>query len=45
MTYNLMKKFLGPAPVYATLGNHDTYVQFQMIPYAMGGPLGSQFNW
>ncbi|KAF9222290.1 hypothetical protein BS17DRAFT_755972 [Gyrodon lividus] len=45
MVYDLLKKFLGPAPVYATLGNHDTYVQFQMIPYAMGGYLGSQFNW
>ncbi|OAX38504.1 sphingomyelin phosphodiesterase, partial [Rhizopogon vinicolor AM-OR11-026] len=45
MIYNLLKKYLGPAPVYATLGNHDTYMQFQMIPYAMGGPLGSQFNW
>ncbi|KAF9236005.1 sphingomyelin phosphodiesterase [Melanogaster broomeanus] len=45
MVYNLLKKFLGPAPVYATVGNHDTYVQFQMIPYAMGGYLGKQFNW
>ncbi|KAI6111616.1 sphingomyelin phosphodiesterase [Pisolithus croceorrhizus] len=34
-----------PAPVYATLGNHDTYMQFQMIPYYLGGPLGNQFNW
>ncbi|KIJ63465.1 hypothetical protein HYDPIDRAFT_188300 [Hydnomerulius pinastri MD-312] len=45
MVYNLLKKFLGPAPVYATVGNHDTYIQFQMIPYALGGYLGSQFNW
>ncbi|KAF8434337.1 sphingomyelin phosphodiesterase [Boletus edulis BED1] len=44
--YNLLKQFLGPAPVYATLGNHDTYIQFQMIPYALGGfVLGNQFNW
>lgn len=24
--YNLLKQYLGTAPVYATLGNHDTYV-------------------
>ncbi|KAH0828939.1 sphingomyelin phosphodiesterase [Lanmaoa asiatica] len=46
MVYNLLKQHLGPAPVYATLGNHDTYMQFQMIPYALGGfVLGNQFNW
>ncbi|KAG9308172.1 sphingomyelin phosphodiesterase [Chiua virens] len=44
--YNLLKEYLGPAPVYATLGNHDTYMQFQMIPYYLGGfILGDQFNW
>ncbi|KIJ13539.1 hypothetical protein PAXINDRAFT_13661 [Paxillus involutus ATCC 200175] len=44
MVYNLLKEYLGPAPVYATLGNHDTYVN--AIPYALGGyTLGSQFNW
>ena len=26
MVYNLLKRYLGPAPVYSTLGNHDTYV-------------------
>ncbi|KIJ63471.1 hypothetical protein HYDPIDRAFT_175880 [Hydnomerulius pinastri MD-312] len=46
MVYDLLKKYLGPSPVYATLGNHDTYIQFQMIPYALGGyVLGNQFNW
>ncbi|KAF9222287.1 sphingomyelin phosphodiesterase [Gyrodon lividus] len=46
IVYNLLKEYLGPAPVYATLGNHDTYMQFQMIPYALGGyTLGNQFNW
>ncbi|KAG0703316.1 sphingomyelin phosphodiesterase [Suillus ampliporus] len=45
LSYNLLKKYVGPAPVYATVGNHDTYMQFQMIPYTMGGPLGTQFNW
>ncbi|KAH7883413.1 sphingomyelin phosphodiesterase [Phlebopus sp. FC_14] len=46
IVYDLLRKNLGPAPVYATLGNHDTYVQFQMIPYALGGyRLGNQFNW
>ncbi|KAG1817992.1 sphingomyelin phosphodiesterase [Suillus subaureus] len=43
--YGLLRKFVGPAPVYATIGNHDTYMQFQMIPYTTGGPLGMQFNW
>lgn len=45
VVYDLLKKYVGPAPVYATLGNHDTYVQHQMIPYYTGGPLGQQFNW
>lgn len=45
VVYDLLKKYAGPAPVYATLGNHDTYMQFQMIPYHAGGPLGQQFNW
>ncbi|KAI6009217.1 sphingomyelin phosphodiesterase [Pisolithus marmoratus] len=26
VVYDLLKKYVGPAPVYATLGNHDTYV-------------------
>jgi hypothetical protein len=43
--YDLLKRYVGPAPVYATIGNHDTYMQFQMIPYTMGGALGAQFNW
>jgi sphingomyelin phosphodiesterase len=45
LAYNLLKEYVGPAPVYPTIGNHDTYMQFQMIPYTMGGPLGTQFNW
>lgn len=45
VVYGLLKKYVGPAPVYATLGNHDTYMQHQMIPYYLGGPLGGQFNW
>ncbi|KAI6108786.1 sphingomyelin phosphodiesterase [Pisolithus croceorrhizus] len=45
VVYDLLKKYVGPPPVYATLGNHDTYMQFQMIPYYLGGPLGNQFNW
>ncbi|KAN0081682.1 hypothetical protein V8E55_009306 [Tylopilus felleus] len=32
IVYNLLKKSLGPAPIYVTVGNHDTYIQFQMIP-------------
>ncbi|KAL4062711.1 Metallo-dependent phosphatase-like protein [Scleroderma yunnanense] len=45
VVYDLLKKYVGPAPVYATLGNHDTYMQHQMIPYYTGGVLGQQFNW
>ncbi|KAG9308177.1 sphingomyelin phosphodiesterase [Chiua virens] len=26
IVYNLLKKYFGPPPVYATVGNHDTYV-------------------
>ncbi|KAG2030028.1 hypothetical protein BDR03DRAFT_936749 [Suillus americanus] len=43
--HDLLKRYVGPTPVYATIGNHDTYMQFQMIPYTMGGALGVQFNW
>lgn len=45
VAYDFLRKYVGPAPVYASLGNHDTYMQFQMIPYTSGGPLGMQFNW
>ncbi|KAH7917911.1 sphingomyelin phosphodiesterase [Leucogyrophana mollusca] len=43
--YEMFKRFLGPAPVYATVGNHDTYNQFQMSPYSIGGYLKAQYNW
>lgn len=36
--YNLLKKFLGPAPIYATVGNHDTYVRHAIsftAPYVL----------
>ena len=26
IVYNLLKKSPGPAPIYVTVGNHDTYV-------------------
>ncbi|KIK93120.1 hypothetical protein PAXRUDRAFT_26450 [Paxillus rubicundulus Ve08.2h10] len=48
MVYKLLKEYLGPVPVYATLGNHDIYMRFQIIsiPYALSGyTLRSQFNW
>ncbi|EIW79572.1 sphingomyelin phosphodiesterase [Coniophora puteana RWD-64-598 SS2] len=43
--YDVLKKYVGPAPVYATLGNHDIYDQFQSAPYSMGGALATQYNW
>lgn len=33
IVYNLLKKYLGPAPVYATVGNHDTYVGHAATPF------------
>ncbi|KAG9316863.1 sphingomyelin phosphodiesterase [Chiua virens] len=43
--YNALKQYVGPAPVYATVGNHDTYMEYMMMPYQVGGYLGGQFNW
>ncbi|EIW86935.1 sphingomyelin phosphodiesterase [Coniophora puteana RWD-64-598 SS2] len=43
--YDILKKYFGPAPIYATLGNHDIYDQFQTAPYSMGGDLATQYNW
>ncbi|KAH7914741.1 Metallo-dependent phosphatase-like protein [Hygrophoropsis aurantiaca] len=43
--YDLFKRLLGPGPVYATLGNHDSYNQDLAAPYAMEGELGKQFDW
>ncbi|KAF8495085.1 sphingomyelin phosphodiesterase [Gautieria morchelliformis] len=43
--YDLYRNFLGSGPVYAALGNHDSYNQAQDAPHALGGQLASQFSW
>lgn len=45
LLFNLFKKVLGSGPVYAVLGNHDSYNQAQDAPHAIGGPLADQFSW
>ncbi|KAI8981242.1 sphingomyelin phosphodiesterase [Trametes punicea] len=43
--YDLLKKMLGGGPVYAALGNHDSYNQAQDAPQSLGGQLAQQFSW
>ncbi|KAL7285228.1 hypothetical protein ACG7TL_000322 [Trametes sanguinea] len=43
--YDLLKRMLGTGPVYAALGNHDTYNQAQDAPHALNGQLAQQFSW
>ncbi|KAL4241709.1 Sphingomyelin phosphodiesterase [Abortiporus biennis] len=43
--YDLFKRLLDSGPVYATLGNHDSYNQAQDAPHTLGGSLASQFSW
>ncbi|EGN94903.1 hypothetical protein SERLA73DRAFT_171272 [Serpula lacrymans var. lacrymans S7.3] len=43
--FDLFKQFLGPGPVYVTLGNHDSYNMGQAAPYSMGGELAQQYDW
>ncbi|KJA28633.1 hypothetical protein HYPSUDRAFT_34088 [Hypholoma sublateritium FD-334 SS-4] len=43
--YDLFKKMLGSGPVYAALGNHDSYNQAQDAPNSLGTPLAQQFSW
>ncbi|THH33122.1 hypothetical protein EUX98_g1075 [Antrodiella citrinella] len=43
--YDLLKRTLGSGPVYAVLGNHDSYNQAQDAPHTLGGTLASQFSW
>jgi 3',5'-cyclic AMP phosphodiesterase CpdA len=45
LLYNLLRKTLGSGPVYAVLGNHDSYNQAQDAPHMLGGALASQFGW
>ncbi|KAJ7070534.1 sphingomyelin phosphodiesterase [Mycena amicta] len=45
LIYDLFKRTLGSGPVYATLGNHDSYNQAQDAHHALGGGLAQQFQW
>ncbi|KAI9062952.1 sphingomyelin phosphodiesterase [Trametes sanguinea] len=45
LMYDLLKRMLGTGPVYAALGNHDTYNQAQDAPHALNGQLAQQFSW
>jgi len=36
---------LGLGPVYATLGNHDSYPSDLAAPLSLDGDLGGQFSW
>ncbi|KAI9570367.1 Metallo-dependent phosphatase [Boletus coccyginus] len=43
--FDLLKRMLGPGPVYATLGNHDSYPSDIAASYSLGGKVGQQFGW
>ncbi|KAI0319038.1 Metallo-dependent phosphatase [Amylostereum chailletii] len=43
--YDLLKRTLGSGPVYAVLGNHDSYNQAQDAPHTLAGKLADQFSW
>ncbi|KAI9511897.1 Metallo-dependent phosphatase [Russula earlei] len=43
VVYDLLKRTLGSGPVYATLGNHDSYTM--MLLSSLGGALAKQFSW
>ncbi|KIM47617.1 hypothetical protein M413DRAFT_205073 [Hebeloma cylindrosporum] len=45
IVFDLFKKMLGSGPVYAALGNHDSYNQAQDAPHSLGGALAQQFSW
>ncbi|RPD64995.1 sphingomyelin phosphodiesterase [Lentinus tigrinus ALCF2SS1-6] len=45
VVYDLFKRMLGTGPVYAALGNHDSYNQAQDSPHSLGGTLAEQFSW
>ncbi|TFK69069.1 Metallo-dependent phosphatase [Pluteus cervinus] len=45
VVYDLLKDFLNSGPVYAALGNHDSYNEAQDAPHSLGGALGTQFSW
>jgi sphingomyelin phosphodiesterase len=47
--FDLFRRMLGKdgrsSPVYAALGNHDSFNQAQDAPHSLGGELGKQFQW
>ncbi|KAI9455924.1 Metallo-dependent phosphatase-like protein [Lactarius psammicola] len=45
VVYDLFKRMLGSGPVYAALGNHDSYNQAQDAHHSLGGELAKQFSW
>ncbi|KAF9270730.1 sphingomyelin phosphodiesterase, partial [Marasmius fiardii PR-910] len=45
VVYDLFKRMLGSGPVYAALGNHDSYNQAQDAPHSLMKPLADQFSW
>ncbi|KAJ7292749.1 sphingomyelin phosphodiesterase [Mycena rebaudengoi] len=45
IVYDLFKRTLGSGPVYAVLGNHDSYNEAQDAPHSLGGKLADQFSW
>ncbi|KAH7104878.1 sphingomyelin phosphodiesterase [Auriculariales sp. MPI-PUGE-AT-0066] len=45
LAYDLMRRYLGTGPMYAALGNHDSYNQAQDSPHALGGKLENQYSW
>ncbi|KAF8140481.1 Metallo-dependent phosphatase [Boletus edulis] len=45
VVFDLLKRMLGPGPVYATLGNHDSFPTDIAPLYSLGGELGQQLGW
>lgn len=45
LLYDLMKRLVNSGPVYAALGNHDTYNTAQNAPHDLPGDLADQYNW
>ncbi|KAI0727851.1 sphingomyelin phosphodiesterase [Fomitopsis betulina] len=43
--YDLLKRQINSGPVYAVLGNHDTYNEAQNSPYDIDPSISGQFNW
>ncbi|TRM70481.1 Metallo-dependent phosphatase-like protein [Schizophyllum amplum] len=43
--FDLFRRMLGSGPVYATMGNHDSYNSDQDAPHSIGGDLAEQFQW